>query len=380
MTAKENEKPVESGYDSPDSSLHFAHGVGLAVFGLDGKLLFANQEFYAKSGCLEDDIPDLESLNRHIINKATDKADTHAISHRDGRNGTTGPVSLTVERKSGGVANVDIHFTLLTDKAGKPIGTGVVAIDVTSSEALKKAHEEMELEYLNAGRMAILGELASGIAHNINNPLAGLLGYLDLLVEDYPKDERIRKSIMQCRRIADLTQNLAYHGRNALMSGSVRTDINELIRETLFLMSSSKLYSDLLIEVDLSPTPVFINGNPGDLTQVLLNLLRNARDAVWGKADAWITVRTTVTEDYAIIWVADNGVGIPEENLDRIFEPFFTTKPTTPAADLSPVGNGLGLSTVQQLIARHGGHIEVDSEVGKGSTFRILLPRIPGIS
>jgi signal transduction histidine kinase len=370
----EKGKPMDTGWDSANTSLHFARGVGLAVFGLDGKLLFANRNFCDIYGFRRDELPDLESFNRHIIEKATKRTAAGNIPHPEVPDETAGPVSLTIDRHDAEPIYADIHFTLLYDKSGKLVGTGVVAIDVTSCETLKKAHEDMELEYLNAGRMAILGELAGGIAHNINNPLAGLMGYLDLLAEDYPSDERLGKCIVQCRRIADLTQNLAYHGRNALMTGSVKTDVNELIKETLLLMSSSKLYNDLRIEVDLSSAPVYVVGNPGDLTQVLLNLLHNARDAVWGKADRWVTIKTSTKENNVLISVADNGTGIPGEILGRIFEPFFTTKPLTPAVDQSPAGNGLGLSTVRRLIARHGGRIEVASEVGKGSTFRIILP------
>ena len=374
MKGNEKGKPMETGWDSASTSLHFVQGVGLAVFGLDGKLLFANRNFCDIYGFRRDEMPDLESFNRHIIDRVTDRTAVGNIPQSEAPHETTGPVSLTIDRHDGEPIYADIHFTLLTEKSGKLVGTGVVAIDATSCKTLEKDHEEMELEYLNAGRMAILGELASGIAHNINNPLAGLMGYLDLLVEDYPKDERLKKCIVQCHRIADLTQNLAYHGRNALMTGSVKVDMNELIKETLFLMSSSKLYSDLRIDIDLSPAPAFVTGNPGDLTQVLLNLLHNARDAVWGRPDGWITIKTSATENNVLVSVADNGTGIPDEILVRIFEPFFTTKPSTPAADQSPTGNGLGLSTVQQLIARHGGRIEVASEVGKGSTFRIILP------
>ena len=238
----------------------------------------------------------------------------------------------------------------------------------------------MGLEYLHASRMATLGELARGIAHNINNPLAGLYGYLELMSEDYPDDDRIAKSVKQCNRIGEMARNLAYHGRNTELMGSTRVDLHELINETLILKSASKLYDNLQIETQYSEQPAIVIVNPGDLTQALINLLRNARDAVWDKENGKITIRTVNQDDETILSVTDNGHGIPDSIKDLIFDPFCTTKGRVPSSPNAPTGNGLGLSTSRYLLEQNGGRIDFTSKVGGGSTFNVYLPRAPGLT
>jgi signal transduction histidine kinase len=365
---------MEPNWDFAKTLTHFVSG-GIVIFDRDGKVLLINDNLADLCNCPKADLTDFEAFQEQVFHKDAERAQVEEMFRAGFEGRVIGPIGLTIEGKDEKPTYVDMLIAPVLDESRQVVAVGVVFFDVTQRKALEKEHEEMRLEYLNASRMALLGELTSGIAHNINNPLAGLLGYLDLLAEDYPDDERIKKCIKQCRRISDLVQNLAYHGRNAQMSGRVRVDVNELVNETLLLITSSKLYANSVIETELSPEPVIVKVNPGDLTHVLVNLLHNARDAVWGMADGRIIVRTMAQGDEAVLVVEDNGTGIPEKIQDRIFEPFFTTKSREPTPDQSPEGNGLGLTTARQLINQQGGRIEFTSQVGKGTVFRVTLPR-----
>jgi PAS domain S-box-containing protein len=369
--------PMEFNWDISKTLLHLFPG-GSLVFGADGNYLLSNEAFARMTGYAAGEIASLQAFIDDLLIVDTDHSLISDMYQKalDGK--AEGPAEIAINRKDGRVLFMEIYISPILGENGRVVAVGIIAFETTERKLLEKEHEEMQLEYLSASRMATLGELARGIAHNINNPLAGLFGYLELLAEDHPDDERIRKCVDQCSRISDIARNLAYHGRNTEHTERAPTDLNELISETLALIGASKLYDNLVIETNFHDPPVMVMVNPGDITQVLLNLLRNARDAVWGKTDGRICVRTSVTGDEAEMSVSDNGHGIPKELHPFIFDPFFSTKSREHTPDLAPAGNGLGLSTSKHLIAQNKGRIDFTSEVDKGSTFRVYLPRANG--
>ncbi|NQT39750.1 MAG: ATP-binding protein [Planctomycetes bacterium] len=228
------------------------------------------------------------------------------------------------------------------------------------------------VEYTN--RMASIGRLAAGVAHEINNPLsiieenAGLLTDLLTLTDAPPDRERflaiadsVRNSVTRC---AAITHGLLGFAKT-MEPTTTPIDLRALIEEVLNFERRLAGYRNLNITTDIPKTLPAIESDRGQLQQVFLNILTNAFDAVddGGRVDISMELRD---ENTITVMITDNGHGIPEKNLKRIFEPFFTTK--------LEYGTGLGLSITYGLVVKLGGHINVQSEIGKGSTFTVRLP------
>ena len=236
---------------------------------------------------------------------------------------------------------------------------------------------KMSEQVIEAGKLASIGELAAGIAHEVNNPVAIMVeeaGWIeDLLADD---DLGNAENIDEFKRA--LTQIKAQGTRckqitHKLLSFARKTDsklsnlhLNELVEEVVSLSQRTARYSNVKIETELDPVLPPMTASPAEVQQVLLNLINNAIDAI-GKEGGTITIRTRTENGHTVIDVEDTGCGIPESQIQKIFDPFFTTKSVGK-------GTGLGLSICYGIIDRMGGKIGVRSAVGKGSNFCIRLP------
>ena len=226
---------------------------------------------------------------------------------------------------------------------------------------------QAEAAVLQAARLAAIGQLAAGIAHEINNPLFAVRNALALLEEDLPPDLRDSAYVGiardQLNRIAGIISRMRdfYRPDRGEMQPCA---INQLLEETLALAGLNLRHGAINFvftpALDLPP----VEGNSDQLRQVFLNLVINAIDAMPDRGT--LTVRTKTQATDVVVDIQDTGVGIPDEVRSRLFEPFFTSKPT---------GTGLGLSISGHIVMQHGGKIEVESSVGQGSTFRVRLPR-----
>jgi two-component system NtrC family sensor kinase len=236
----------------------------------------------------------------------------------------------------------------------------------------------MAHQVIETGRLASIGELAAGIAHEINNPVAIMVqeaGWIsDLLGEGEPCSsenlKEIARAVAQIRTQGDRCKEITYK----LLSFARKTDptirevdLNEAIDEVIGLTSQKTRYANVHIETALSPDLPSIQASPSELQQVLLNLVNNAIDAIEHPGGT-VTVATRPLGDEVVLEVRDTGKGIPEANLGRIFDPFFTTKPVGQ-------GTGLGLPICYGIIEKMGGKITVESEIEKGTTFTVFIPR-----
>ncbi len=246
--------------------------------------------------------------------------------------------------------------------------TAVAVENSRNYNALLKANEElkiMQAQMIQAAKLAAVGELAGGIAHEINNPLQILLGHIQLmqLGRDLPKRIEIVKE--QVEKISQITRRLLNFSRKVPEDFKFETvNVNFAIQEMITLVSYQFKYNDIELILKLDPALPMIQGNKIYLQQVFLNIMINAKDAMpeGGK----LTIETLSENGKVIIKFTDTGVGIPPEIREKIFEAFFTTKGSK--------GTGLGLSISRWIVKKHGGEIKVESEVGKGSTFMIVLP------
>jgi two-component system, cell cycle sensor histidine kinase and response regulator CckA len=270
----------------------------------------------------------------------------------------------------------------------KPDGTflGIMSMaqDVTELRRIEVERQSKEEQLRQAQKMEAVGHLAGGIAHDFNNLLTAINGYSDLALKRLDETNPLRHNLEQIKkaglRAANLTQQLLAFSRKQVLQ-SKTLDLNEVVSEIDTMLQ--RLIGE---DIDLVTLPARelgqVKADPGQIEQLLLNLVVNARDAMprGGK----ITIETeniyldgTYSEKhhavppgpYVRLSVSDTGVGMDSETKKMIFEPFFTTKPTGK-------GTGLGLSTVYGIVKQSGGHIWVYSELGKGTTFKVYLPRI----
>jgi two-component system NtrC family sensor kinase len=240
------------------------------------------------------------------------------------------------------------------------------------SKSLKDQNERLHKAYLQlagAEKLTALGEMASGVAHEVNNPLGGILLYSNLVLEDIPEDsparENMQKIIYQTNRCKEIVQSLLDFARTPT-GDMVPLKINNVVNTSLNLIKQQAMFHDIEIKTSLAENLPEIIGDRARLEEVFLNLYINAADAMNGKG--LLTITTGLTSNNSIkVLVSDTGEGIDKEHLQHIFEPFFTTK--DPGK-----GTGLGLSIVYGIIKKHNGLIEAESEPGKGTTFIISLP------
>lgn len=246
---------------------------------------------------------------------------------------------------------------------------------------IAKADWEKELmnqQVIETGKLASLGELASGIAHEINNPVAIMVeeaGWVNDLMEDerlVSKENRdeIERALAQIKtqgkRCREITQKLLSFARKTVTSSEDVT-INELIKEVIGFCAQRAKFGNVVLNSKLQENLPVMQLSNSELQQVLLNLLNNAMDALEGNKGGNITVTSDLEGNEVVIRVEDDGPGIPKVNLGRIFDPFFTTKPVGK-------GTGLGLSICYGIIKEMGGEITVSSVIDAGTTFHVRLP------
>jgi signal transduction histidine kinase len=251
----------------------------------------------------------------------------------------------------------------LLDAEGKPAGVIISVRDVTIEKRL-------EQQIIQSERLAAMGQMIGGFAHELNNPLTSILGMAELLQEG-DASEGAHKQIailhQQARRAAEIVQNLQYFARPPV-PGRSQVDLNELVQRTVQMQAYPLRKSN--ITVDFLPEPAMppVEADPNQLMQVFLNLLLNAEQAIRESREKG-TIRVRIGRQPDSVWIVfqDDGPGIAPENLAHIFDPFFTTK--RPGR-----GTGLGLSICKTVLREHGGNIEAASAPGGGAAFTITLP------
>lgn len=271
---------------------------------------------------------------------------------------------------------INIKSQPLKDKRGQIIGTVTLVDYITEKEKLKeglrKAYRELRAtqeQLIQSGKMAAVGKLAGGVAHNINNPLMGVLGFTQaMLFETDQKDpqyqdlKQIETATLHCKEVV---QGLLNFSRLAKVEFAI-VDVNKAIEDTLSLASYQIKKSNTKVNLQLDPELLPVSGVFNQLQQVFLNMITNGIDAVAGEGELTIKSRNLDQESVEVTF-SDPGCGIPPQILDKIFEPFFSTK--EPGK-----GTGLGLSVTYGIVKDHGGDIDVESKEGEGTTFKVTLP------
>src|SRR2546430_8821183 len=248
----------------------------------------------------------------------------------------------------------------------------------TTQEMEEREQElrEKQEQLVQAGKLATLGELTTGVAHELNNPLNNIGLFVGNVLdqvrlgsfEDADVIEELENAMEQVRKATAIISHLRTFGRAAPVSLEA-VDVDDVIERSLLLMQEQLRLRGIEIELDLSPETLIVLGNSIQLEQVFINLLTNARDALAESRGKTIRIATTADANWIRIRFSDTGPGIPKELEQRIFDPFFTTKEVG-------TGTGLGLSITYSIVKEHRGNIGVEPHRGRGANFLIELPVI----
>ncbi len=245
--------------------------------------------------------------------------------------------------------------------------------DMRESIRMRKELERTQLQLLQAEKMASLGKLAAGVAHQLNNPLGGVILFTKLVLEDYELPQAAREDLdrvlndaERCRETVKELLEFTRQTRHLMRPH----DVNQAITRTLFLLKNQSLFQNIVIDTRLDQSLPLVHSDIQQLNHMFMNIILNAAQAMGGRGR--LKVRTSRSPDSGRvrIAIADTGPGIPPEVLPHIFEPFFTTKE-------EGEGTGLGLSLVYGIVENHGGEIKAKSALGKGTKFVIKLPITP---
>ena len=252
----------------------------------------------------------------------------------------------------------------------------LMAKDITEQSLIEKQNHQLEIELIRESKLAEFGALAAGIAHNLNGPLTGILGFCDLMEIRQPGQMELGQIRQQAVVMKDIVANLLQKSRSERESAPQDLFIEDIIKTELRFLEANLFFKHQIKKViELSPDAPPLHGVYIDFSQVIGNLLRNAIDAMYKSAQRTLTVKTTCDGRRLRLVIGDTGCGMSDDVRQNIFKPFFTTKPKSQdAAPGEPTGTGLGLSSSRNILARYGAEIEVESVLGQGTTFTISFP------
>ena len=288
--------------------------------------------------------------------------------------------------KGGEKRHIDASASLIVDEKNQPIGFRGIARDITEQKISEKEKKMLESQLQRAQKMEAIGMLAGGVAHDLNNILAGLVSYPELLLMDLPEDSPLRRPIQTIQRAGEkaaaIVQDLLTLARRGVALAeavNINDGITEYLRSPVFGLLQS-YHPKVRVELDLEKDLFNILGSPVHLNQTIMNLVSNAAEAMpEGGLIQIITANQYIDKpirrydqveegDYVTLKIIDNGIGISPHDIDRIFEPFYTKKV------MGRSGTGLGMAVVWGTIKDHHGYIDVQSTLGQGTTFILYFP------
>jgi PAS domain S-box-containing protein len=280
--------------------------------------------------------------------------------------------TLEVEflRRDGSALWAELKMNFMRDAAGRPVGILGVMRDSSERKKAEEQRREFEQKAQLVSHLASVGELSAGVAHEINNPLTGVIGYAELLMqEDVPEHIKNDLEIIRdgAKRVADIVKGLLTFARQTRPERKL-VDINQVLGVSVRLRAYELETGNIKVTAKLAPDLPLTIADPGQLQQVFLNLLINAEmEMKLAHGKGKLIIKAEQLDNNIRISFKDDGPGIAKENLEKIFDPFFTTREIGK-------GTGLGLSICHGIVAEHGGRIWAESKLGKGATFIVELP------
>jgi PAS domain S-box-containing protein len=272
------------------------------------------------------------------------------------------------QRKDGELIEGDLSASIIYDENGMEIASVGIFKDLRERLRIERELQKMQEALLQSEKLAAMGRLTSQVAHELNNPIYGIMNTLELLKTEIAPESKRRRilelSLSETQRLAEMLRNMLSFSKPEEEKRRL-VKINELVEGILLMMEKQMKEANIKMETDFSDAIPEVMASTNQIRQVLLNMFKNAKEAMPNGGS--LIVRTSQEDNKVLIHIQDTGVGIPGEIRNKIFEAFFTTKQKVK-------GVGLGLPVCYGIIRDHGGEIKVESEEGRGTTFTISLP------
>ncbi len=353
-------------------SLLDALAVGVILLDPSGRIRFSNAKFGQLFGFSERELRKLETVDslQELLGERFRDTNSFPAPWNSFANGRGEPSHDELELRRPTRRVIERYSRPVLDADGSAIGWCETYSDVTGER-------QMQSKMLQTEKMAAVGQLVSGIAHELNNPLTAIMGYAQLLLGHGLAAAQLseaKKVYQEAERARRIVKNLLYFARESKPERT-RVDINEIVERTLALRSYELRVENIAVASELAGNMPQTLADPYQLQQVVLNLVINAEQALLeGRGGGQIQIRTSVTAHRAgqpaqriLIEISDDGPGIRPEIASRVFDPFFTTKP-------AGVGTGLGLSIVYGIVHQHGGEVTFENQLAGGVKFLVELP------
>jgi len=353
------------------NSIIMSSADGIVVADLEGNILVYNDSAERILGYSAGEVIGVPGSLYRITGPELAKENMRRMrSGEFGPHGKLTSTRITLVRKDGEEVPVSLSSAII-EKNGREIGTVGIFSDLRERMRLRRELEEARMQLMQAEKIVSIGNLAAGIAHEINNPLSGILIFADILMKDLAAQnpqwsEDLQEIINQSMRCKEIVARLLDFGRQSV-GHRLDYDMNTVIERSMELLNHQALFHNIEFVTDLQPDLPPMRGDPGQLQQVFINFILNAGTAMKGRGKITITSRFDSAYDEITLEFADAGPGIPAEIMSKIFDPFFTTK--GPGE-----GTGLGLSVAYGIIQQHGGSISVANSPSGGAVFTVILP------
>ncbi len=341
-----------------------------AIFATDmnGKIVLWNRVAEELLGYRAEDVIGKVNIAEVFSNGIAVKMMQMMRSPEYGGRGKLRSFPMVYERRDGSFVEGNLSAAIIYDAQGNEVASVGIFVDLKERLEMERKLRQTQEQLLHSEKLAAMGRLTSQLAHELNNPLYGIMNTLELLKTEIPPHNRRRKllemSLSEIMRLSDMLRKMLSFSK----PDQVRKkplDVNQVLGEIMMLHEKQLQEHSIIIRSEFDSRLPEVYASSDQLRQVFLNMISNARDAMAGGGT--LTVRTTQRSDKVLIVFTDTGTGIKPEHLDKIFETFFTTKE-------SVKGVGLGLSVCYGFIKDHGGDITVESRPGEGTTFTISLP------
>ncbi|MCP4670651.1 MAG: PAS domain S-box protein [Desulfobacula sp.] len=341
---------------------------GIIAADMTGKILLFNDAASKISGYEVNEV--VHKLNIQAIYPDHDAKKIMRMLRSDkyGKKGTLRSFRADIRKQTGETIPISLNASIVYDD-DKEIATLGFFHDLRETLKIEEELEKTRIQLIQAEKMASVGKLAAGVAHQLNNPLGGITLFSQLLMEDYPLPDDavndLKRIIRDAQRCTDIVQELLTFSRQTTNEMHPQ-DINQLLQDTLILIEDQTIFQNIEIlknfQTSLPPVPVDIQ----QIKHVFMNIILNAADAMDGKGKLSLSTSLGDSKEKICITIRDTGHGIPEDTLLKIFDPFFTTKE-------QGKGTGLGLSMAYKIVENHGGKISAQSKKKQGTSFIIEL-------
>ena len=361
------EKEIREAYDFMNKIVQSSANA-ITATDMKGNILIWNQAAEETLGYKASDVIGKMNIRKIYPEGVARKVMQMLRSDKSGGPGRLTTYPMVYVRRDGEVVEGNLSAAIIYDSKGTEIASVGSFVDLRERLQMERALRDTQEQLLQSEKLAAMGRLTSQIAHELNNPLYGIMNTLELLKTEIPADNRRRKilemALSETIRLSDLLRKMLSFSKPD-QEERHPVDINSVLDEILLLHEKQLKENDIHIEVSFAEGLNLVIASKNQLRQVFLNMVANARDAM--PEGGTLSVVTGSDSDKVFVDISDTGTGIREEHLDKIFDSFFTTKGAVK-------GVGLGLSVCYGFIKDHGGDIEVKSRVGEGTTFIISLP------